>query len=67
MCGYAIWCIKGNDGKLHIGAGDAHVRIPRGAEIITFVEACDLRIMCRWLGRRAKRGWTLDRLRKSCE
>ncbi|NCC96629.1 MAG: hypothetical protein EOM02_07290 [Synergistales bacterium] len=63
---YVIWCRK-EGGRLRVGVSDARYPIPYMADPITIVEPCDVRLMRRWLGRRAQRGWSLDRLREACE
>jgi hypothetical protein len=41
--------------------------LPFGAEIITRVIEPDLDLMIRWAKRRAKRGWSLEKIRAACE
>lgn len=63
---YVLWGIPEEWG-LRIGASDLRVSpIPFGADIITRVEACDLRVMRRWCERRAKRGWSVSKMRTFC-
>ncbi|MCF4152605.1 hypothetical protein L2W58_12440 [Dethiosulfovibrio sp. F2B] len=64
---YVIWCRREGRGGLRVGVSDARYPIPYMADPITIVEPCDVRLMRRWLRRRAKKGWSLERLRRSCE
>lgn len=64
---YIIWSVPCGR-RVRIGASDASVSpIPFGAEPITRVESCDLRIMLRWCRRRARRGWTVEKMRAACD
>lgn len=63
---YVLWAER-LDGRLRIGASDARYRPPIGVQVITIVEACDLRMMRRWLERRVKRGWTVEKMKAACE
>ena len=67
MCSYVLWALDEGDG-LRIGASAArYAPIPFCAQVITLVEGCDLPIMRQWCERRAKRGWSVERMRKACE
>jgi hypothetical protein len=63
---YVLWGIPEKK-CVRIGMSDVRCPpLPFGAEIITYVEFCDLRIMRRWCERRAKRGWSINRMRQAC-
>lgn len=63
---YVLWGIPEEKG-LRIGASDLRKSpLPFGADIITRVEPCDLDIMRRWCRRRARRGWTVEKMRAFC-
>ncbi|SMG47328.1 hypothetical protein SAMN06275492_1423 [Dethiosulfovibrio salsuginis] len=63
---YVIWCRNEGRGGLRVGVSDARYPIPYMADPITIFEHCYVRLMRRWLGRRAKRGWSLERMREAC-
>lgn len=63
---YAIWGIPEKK-RIRIGISNACFSpFPFGAEIITLVEPCDVKLMRRWCERRAKRGWSINRMRQAC-
>lgn len=67
MCSYVLWALAEGD-RLRIGASVARYSpIPFGAQAITLVEGCDLSIMRRWCERHAKRGWSVEKMRRACE
>jgi hypothetical protein len=63
---YVLWALP-KDRRLQIGAScSRYAPLPFAAEIITTVDAQDLRLMRRWCERRARSGWTIERLRAAC-
>jgi hypothetical protein len=64
---FVIWAIL--DGpRAKIGALPASVApLPKGAEIVTRVAQADLNMMLLWAKRRAKRGWSVEKMRAACE
>lgn len=63
---YVLWGIPE---KKYVRIGVSDVRcspIPFGAEIITCVEFCDLRMMRRWCEKGSKRGWPIEKMRQAC-
>lgn len=66
MCEFVIWAIP-EHGRLRIGVFRADFSpLPFGAEIITKVIEADRDMMLRWIKRRAKRGWPLEKIRAAC-
>jgi hypothetical protein len=66
---YVLWGLSIGDNR-HIRIGASRGRdspLPFGAEVIATVDAEDLRLMRRWCERRARRGWTVERMRSACE
>lgn len=67
MCEFVIWAIP--EGKrLRIGVLRADCSsLPFGAAAIARVPDADLDMMLSWVKRRAKQGWSLEKLRAACE
>lgn len=62
-----IWGIQETN-RIRIGRSiAAHSPIPFGARVIARVPECDADMMRRWCKRRAKRGWSVDRMIEACE
>ena len=63
---YVIWAMA-EGRRLRIGVTNARVHIPFPAKAITTVEPCDVHLMKQWLKKRAKKGWSLEELRRACD
>lgn len=61
---YVIWAEE-RDGRLSVRASSARYRLPFGVQVITTVDAVDLRSMLHWCGGRARKGWSVERMRKA--
>lgn len=61
---YVIWAEE-RDGRLKVYASNARYRIPFGVQVITTVDAVDLKDMLHWCGDRARRGWSVERMRRA--
>lgn len=61
---YVIWAEE-RDGCLNVRASNARYRLPFGVHVITTVDAVDLRSMLHWCGDRARKGWSVERMRKA--
>lgn len=67
MCDVVIWGIPERN-RVRIGASVAkNSPLPFGAEIIARVAECDARMMLSWCKRKAKRGWSVERMVEACE
>lgn len=67
LCDVVIWGIPERN-RIRIGASAAEYSLlPFGAEIIARVPECDADMMRRWAKRRAKRGWSIERMIEECE
>lgn len=63
---FVLWGIP-EEKRLRIGVSDLRKSpLPFGADVITSVEACDLRMMRRWCERRARRKWSVEKMRTVC-
>lgn len=63
---YVLWAMQ-EGRRIRIGASVArYAPLPFGAQAITLVEGCDLRMMCHWCRRCARKGWTVERMRRAC-
>jgi hypothetical protein len=68
MCDHVIFAIEECRGRIRIGAFPASASpLPEGAEIIARVASEDLGMMILWAKRRAKRGWSVEKIRAACE
>ena len=66
MASYFIWGIP-RRGRVRIGVSNAsYSPLPFDADIITLVESCDVDLMKRWCRKKAKKGWSIEKLRRSC-
>ena len=64
---YIIGAIPERRG-LRVGVSNASCYpLPFGADIITLVEFCDVDLMKRWCRKKARKGWTVEKMRRSCE
>ena len=64
---WVIWALKENYG-VRVGAHPAHsTYIPFSAEIITRVLYAEKEMMLRWARRRARRGWSIEKMKAACE
>lgn len=62
-----IWGIQERN-RVRIGQSAAsYSPIPFAARVIARVPECDAGMMRRWCKRRAKRGWSVDRMIEACE
>lgn len=62
-----IWVIP-EINRMRVGASRAdRSPIPFGADIITRVPVCDKDMMLGWVKRRAKRGWSVEKMRGACD
>jgi hypothetical protein len=65
---YVLFALMGPGNRLGIGALPAKESpLPFGSEIITRVCEPDLKMMLLWAKRRAKRGWSVEKIRAACE
>jgi hypothetical protein len=68
MRDFVIWAVPRADKKFRIGASSAHKSpLPFGAEVVTRVSEADLNMMMLWAKRQAKRGWSAEKMRATCE
>ncbi|MDR1516258.1 MAG: hypothetical protein LBS45_11240 [Synergistaceae bacterium] len=65
---HVIFAIPERGNRLRIAAFPAsRSPLPLGAEIIARVADADLNMMLLWAKRRAKRGWSLGKIKAACE
>ena len=65
---HVIFAIRELGGRLRVAAFPANRSpLPFGAEIITRVAGADLGMMMLWTKRRAKRGWSIEKIKAACE
>jgi hypothetical protein len=65
---HVIFAIPERGGRLRVAAFPAdRSPLPFGAEIVARVADSDLRMMLLWTRRRAKRGWSLEKMKAACE
>jgi hypothetical protein len=68
MCDFVIWAVPNTRKKYRIGASPAHkYPLPFGAEMVTRVSEADLNMMMLWMKLRARRGWSVEKMREACE
>ena len=62
-----IWVIPENN-RMRVGASWAERSpIPFGVDVIARVPVCDKEMMLRWVKNRAKRGWSVQKMKEACD
>ena len=65
---YVIFAVPEAGNRLRVGALPAHKSpLPYGAQAVTRVLSADLEMMLLWAKRRAKRGWSVEKMKAACE
>jgi hypothetical protein len=65
---HVIFAIHETNDRMRVGALPADKSpLPFGAEMITRVVGADLNMMLLWAKRRAKRGWSVEKMREACD
>lgn len=66
MSDVVIWALP-DGASWRIGTSDArYAPLPFAAEVICRVPRCDSASMCRWIERRIRRGWSIEKIKAAC-
>ena len=65
---FVILAVPDGGARPHISACSVRkYPLPFGAEVITRVVESDLDMMMSWVKRRAKNGWSINKIKAACE